>query len=282
VESILGAPVLGSVRFDSQAAKRPLVTALDSHHPRVEAFRVLRTNLQFVDVDQPSKVYAVSSSIPEEGKTTTAANLAITLAQTGARVVLVETDLRRPKISEYLRAEGAVGLTTVLIGLIDLADAVQHFGDDGLQVITSGANPPNPAELLQSRGMSDVIAKLRQAYDIVLLDAPPLLPVTDAALVGVQADGVLLVVRHGVTTRAQLREAHDRLANVGARVVGAVINRAPVRGSDSYGYSYGYGYGYGQSPSGGRPVTAPAVTESAGQHRTNAVGSTASGTTTDA
>jgi len=248
VEEIMGASVLGTVRFDPGAAKRPLITALDSHHPRVESFRVLRTNLQFVDVDSASKVYVVSSSLPEEGKTTTAANLAITLAQTGARVVLVETDLRRPKLADYLRLESAVGLTTVLIGRIDLADAVQHYGDDGLHVLTSGANPPNPAELLQSRGMGDVVARLRQHYEIVLLDAPPLLPVTDAALIASQADGVLVVVRHGSTSRDQLSEARDRLQAVGARVVGAVVNRSPVRGGDAYGYGYGYGYGYAPEP----------------------------------
>ncbi|MDQ3664605.1 MAG: polysaccharide biosynthesis tyrosine autokinase, partial [Actinomycetota bacterium] len=248
VEEVLGASVLGTVRFDSGAEKRPLITELDSHHQRVEAFRVLRTNLQFVDVDSPSRVYVVSSSLPDEGKTTTASNLAIMLAQAGLRVCLVETDLRRPKLSDYLRVESAVGLTTVLIGRIDLADAVQHYGDDGLHVLTSGANPPNPAELLQSRGMSDVVTRLRQHYDIVLLDAPPLLPVTDAALLGAQADGVLVVVRHGSTSRDQLREAGDRLTAVGARVIGAVLNRAPTRGGDAYGYGYGYGYGYRPEP----------------------------------
>ena len=248
VEEILGASVLGTVRFDAGAQKRPLITSLDSHHQRVESFRVLRTNLQFVDVDSPSRVYVVSSSLPEEGKTTTAANLAIMLAQAGLRVCLVETDLRRPKISEYLRVEAAVGLTTVLIGRIDLADAVQHYGDDGLHILTSGATPPNPAELLQSRGMSDVVTRLRRHYDIVLLDAPPLLPVTDAALLGAQADGVLIVVRHGSTSRDQLREAGDRLSAVGARVIGAVLNRAPTRGGDAYGYGYGYGYGYRPEP----------------------------------
>ena len=244
VEEILGASVLGSVRYDPQASKRPLITALDTHHPRSEAFRVLRTNLQFVDAGSPSKVYVISSSMPDEGKTTTAANLAITLAQTGARVALVETDLRRPKLSEYLRLEEAVGLTTVLIGRIDLVDAVQHWGNEGLHVLTSGATPPNPAELLQSRGMRDIVSRLRQHYDIVLLDAPPLLPVTDAALLSAIADGVLVVARHGTTSRDQLREAADRLTAVGARIIGAVINRAPERGGDAYGYGYGYGYGY--------------------------------------
>ena len=242
VAEILDASVLGSIRFDPGAVRRPLITELDSHNPRVEAFRVLRTNLQFVDVDSPSRVYVVTSSLPEEGKTTTATNLAITLAQAGQRVALVEADMRRPRISEYLRLENAVGLTTTLIGRVDLADAVQQWGDEGLHVLTSGTTPPNPAELLQSRAMHDVVARLRAAYDIVLLDSPPLLPVTDAALLSTVSDGVLIVVRHGVTTRDQLRESVSRLTNVGGRIIGAIVNRAPERGSDKYGYGYGYGY----------------------------------------
>ncbi len=141
------APVLGSVRFDAQAVKRPLVTDLDSHAPRVEAFRVLRTNLQFVRIDKASKVIVITSSVPEEGKTTTAVNLAITLAQSGQRVCLLEADLRRPKVAEYLRMEGAVGLTTVLIGRATIDEALQPWGDQKLGVLTSGAIPPNPAEL---------------------------------------------------------------------------------------------------------------------------------------
>ena len=144
VTEILDASVLGSIRFDSAALKQPLITGIDSHSPRVEAFRVLRTNLQFVDVDSPSRVYVITSSLPEEGKTTTATNLAITLAQAGQRVALVEADLRRPKVAEYLRLESAVGLTTTLIGRVELADAVQQWGDEGLHVLTSGATPAEP------------------------------------------------------------------------------------------------------------------------------------------
>ncbi len=242
VAEILNASVLGSIRFDPGALKSPLIYELDSHSRRVEAFRVLRTNLQFVDVDSPSRVYVVTSSVPEEGKSTTAANLAITLAQAGQRVALVEADLRRPKIAEYLRLESAVGLTTALIGRIDLAEAVQQWGDDGMHVLTSGANPPNPAELLQSRAMRDVVQRLRQHYDIVLLDSPPLLPVTDASLLSAVSDGVLIVVRHGRTSRDQLRESVDRITSVGGRIIGGIVNRSPERGTDGYGYGYGYGY----------------------------------------
>lgn len=239
---VAGAAVLGTIQFDSKAPKRPLVTNLDSHSPRVEAFRSLRTNLQFVDVDRLSKVFVVTSAVPSEGKSTTAINLAITLAQAEQRVLLLEADLRRPRVSEYLRLEPTVGLTTVLIGRIGIEDALQQWGDSGLEVITSGSIPPNPAELLQSQAMQDVVQKLRDRYDVIVIDAPPLLPVTDAALLAAQADGAIVVVRYGKTTRDQVLHAVDRLNAVDARVLGCVLNMTPDRGGGGYGYGYGYGY----------------------------------------
>jgi receptor protein-tyrosine kinase len=238
-----GAAVLGHIGFDSGAAKKPLVTALASHAPRVEAFRVLRTNLQFVDVDHDSKVFVVTSSVPEEGKTTTATNLAITLAQTGKRVLLIEADLRRPKIADILRLETSVGLTTVLVGRIALEDAIQEFAEvPNLSVLTSGAIPPNPAELLQSQTMAEVLTQLRRSFDVVIVDAPPLLPVTDAALLAAQSDGALLVIRHGKTTKDQVRNSMERLAAVDGRALGVVLNMVPQRRSSGYGEGYGYGY----------------------------------------
>lgn len=248
VTELTDAPVLGGVQYDSNAARRPLVTDLDSHAPRVEAFRVLRTNLQFVRIDRSSKVIVITSSLPGEGKTTTAVNLAITLAQAGQRTCLLEADLRRPKVAEYLRLEGAVGLTTVLIGRTPLAEALQPWGEQDLAVLTSGTIPPNPAELVQSHEMRLVIDELRTRFDVIIVDAPPLLPVTDAALLAAEADGAVLVVRHGTTTREQLRGAAERLQAVGGRVVGAVLSMTSARRGDRYGYGYGYGYGYAPQP----------------------------------
>jgi receptor protein-tyrosine kinase len=245
LEDLIDAPVLGSISYDNDAVRNPLINDLGTYAPRVEGFRVLRTNLQFIDPDQQRKVFVITSSLPEEGKTTTATNLALALAEGGERVALVEADLRRPKISEYLNLEGSVGLTTVLVGRVPLHDAMQQAGPHvGLDVLSSGRTPPNPAELLKSHSMSAVLKELRADYDIVLIDAPPLLPVTDAALLASQADGAILVVRHGKTTADQVRAAAERLTSVGAEPAGVIFNMTPAKGSGQYGYGYGYGYGY--------------------------------------
>ncbi|MFC5676791.1 polysaccharide biosynthesis tyrosine autokinase [Aeromicrobium endophyticum] len=240
LEALVPAPILGAISYDTAAVDTPLITELDTYAPRAEAFRVLRTNLQFIDPDAHHKVFVVTSSLPGEGKTTTAANLALALAEGGEKVVLVEGDLRRPKVAEYLRLESAVGLTTVLIGKLSLEDAIQSTANEDLAVLTSGSTPPNPAELLKSGAMASLIASLRETYDIVLIDAPPLLPVTDGALLAAQADGALLVVRHGKTTTDQVTLAVERLEAVGASPVGIIFNMTPAKGGGGYGYGYGY------------------------------------------
>ena len=240
---VTGLALLGGIQYDSKAGKNPLITSLDSHAPRLESFRMLRTNLQFLDVDEPPKVFVVTSAVPGEGKSTTAINLALTLAKASQKVLLIEADLRRPRVSTYLRLEPTVGLTTVLVGAIDVDSAIQPYRETGLDVVTSGTVPPNPAELLQSQTMQTTLDKLRGRYDLIIIDAPPLLPVTDAAVLATQADGAILVVRHGKTSREQVSEASKRLESVDAKAFGAVLNMVPARG-DSYGYGYGYGYGY--------------------------------------
>lgn len=243
LEELVGAPVLGAMAYDRAAANTPLITSLGTHHPRFEAVRILRTNLQFLDVDRDHKVITITSSLAGEGKSTTACNLAIALAQTGTRVVLVEGDLRRPRVSEYLSIEKSVGLTTVLVGRVALDAALQQAGTPGLDVLTSGALPPNPSEILQTKAMTALIAELRHRYEVVLIDAPPLLPVTDASLLASISDGAILVVKHGSTGREQIRTATDRLQAVGARLLGTVLSMSPQRELSRYGYGYGYGYG---------------------------------------
>jgi capsular exopolysaccharide synthesis family protein len=241
VRGITDAPTLGAIVLDSQANKTPLITQIPPHSPRAESFRVLRTNLQFVDVDKKQKVFVVTSAVPGEGKTSTATNLALSLAQGGSKTLLIECDLRRPKAASRLGYDAGVGVTTVLVGKVKLEDALQHDDESNLSFLAAGPVPPNPAELLQSRAMTDLLNATRSQYDVVILDAPPLLPVTDAALLAVKADGAILVISHGKVTREQVRHSIERLDQVDAHLVGLVLNRVPAKGG---GYGYGYGYGY--------------------------------------
>jgi capsular exopolysaccharide synthesis family protein len=244
LQKLTGSSALGVIAYDSQAQKNPLVSQVDSRTGRGEAFRTLRTNLRFVDVDHPPGVVVVTSSIASEGKSTTACNLAITLASAGVRVILVEADLRRPRVAEYMGIEGAVGLTDVLIGRAQLDDVLQPWGTAPLSVLTSGALPPNPSELLSSAQMNEIIGTLRSRADIVLIDAPPLLPVTDAAVLARECDGAIIVVRQGRTSREQVTRAVDALRSVDARVLGTVLNMAPSGKANGYGYGYGYASEY--------------------------------------
>lgn len=238
LSGISGSPGLGVIAYDPNAKAQPLIVAIAPRSPRAEAFRSLRTNLQFVDVDSPRKAITVTSSIPAEGKTTTAVNLAIALASADIRVLLLEADLRRPKVAEYLGLVRDVGLTNLLIGSAQLDDVVQYFGNTGLQVIASGPTPPNPSELLQSQAMHDLLDELRARADIVLIDSPPLLPVTDAAILASLSDGAILVTRYSHTKTDQVRRAVATLEQVGGKVLGSVLTMTPFKGRAAYHYQY--------------------------------------------
>lgn len=244
IQKLTGSSALGIIAYDGQAQKNPLVSQVDSRTGRGEAFRTLRTNLRFVDVDNPPQTVVITSSVASEGKSTTACNLAIALASAGVRVILVEGDLRRPRVADYMGLDGAVGLTDVLIGRAALDVVLQPWGNSTLSVLASGPLPPNPSELLGSAQMGDLRKAMQRRADIVLIDAPPLLPVTDAAVLGRECDGALVVVRHGKTTREQFTRSLDALSSVGARVLGTVLNMAPTGGTHGYGYGYGYSSEY--------------------------------------
>ena len=158
--------------------------------------------------------------MPGEGKTSTASNIALGLQTAGQRTLLVDADLRRPQLASLFRLEGSVGLTSILLGRIGLDEAVQIHNESGLAVLTSGTLPPNPAELLQSHAMKQLLEAARLEYDSIIIDGPPLLPVTDAALIAAQADGAVIVVRQGKTTRDQFSHSLERLKGVGARPLG--------------------------------------------------------------
>ena len=242
VEQITDAPILGGIVFDPKALERPLIVHVDPRSPRAESFRTFRTNLQFLDVGRTDRSFVITSSIESEGKSTTAANLAITLADAGARVLLVDADLRRPKIAEYMGIEGAVGLTDVLIGRAELKDVIQPWGRASLFVLPAGRVPPNPSELLGSVRMTHFIAEFNRAFDVVIFDTPPLLPFTDAAILAKNVGGAIVVVAAGRTHKGQLGGAVSALGNVGVPISGMVLTMLPTRGPDAYGYGrYGYG-----------------------------------------
>ncbi|MEV1203829.1 polysaccharide biosynthesis tyrosine autokinase [Microbispora rosea] len=236
--------VLGLIGYERDARRHPLVLRDQGRSVRAEAFRSLRTNLQFIGVDRQPKSLVVTSCLPGEGKSSTSVNLAITMAQAGWRVVLVDADLRRPSVPHYLGIEGGTGLTDVLIERARLHEVIQTWGQPGLSVLPSGRIPPNPSELLGSRVMRSVLAQLTEEYDMVIVDAPPLLPVTDAAALGAICDGALLVVRHGKTRNEQVLRAGELLSSINARLVGTVLNFVPAK----HGSYYGYGYGYEADP----------------------------------
>ena len=236
----VGAPALGLIGWDGDAKKFPLPVQTKPQSAHAESFRQLRTNLQFVDIDQNTKTFVITSALPSEGKTRTATNLALVLAQAGQRVILLEADLRRPRVNKYLGLVEEVGVTTVLLGQISLTEALQQYGDLPLQVLSSGKLPPNPSELLASERMQQLLAELRDLADVIIIDAPPLLPVTDAAILAREADGALLVVRHGKTTFDQVDRSMDNLRLAGGRLLGTIVNMTPARGSSAYAYAYSY------------------------------------------
>ncbi len=181
-----------------------------------EAFRKLRTNLQFLAVDNPPRVIVVTSSMPNEGKTTTAINIALALAEAEHNVVLVDGDMRRPMLDKYLDLVGPVGFSTVLSGAASLSDVLQKTKFPGLTVLTSGAVPPNPSELLGSLAAQKMLSEMRASFDYVIVDSSPLLAVTDAAILAANSDGVLIMARFGQTKREQLAHAVGTLEDVGA------------------------------------------------------------------
>ncbi|RKN15336.1 polysaccharide biosynthesis tyrosine autokinase [Micromonospora musae] len=231
-----GSPLLGEIPFETGARSAPLIVGEAANSSRAEAIRKLRTNLRFVDVHEPARVIAVTSALQGEGKTTLSCNLAIALAEAGWRVLLVDADLRRPKVDDYLGIDAGVGLTDVLVGDVQVGDVVQRWGDKSLLVLPSGSAPPNPSELLGSKAMADLLLALRESADIVIIDTAPLLAVTDGVVVAVQADGALLVSQQGRTSRTQVAAASRALHAVSVRLLGCVLNMAKMPKAEAYQY----------------------------------------------
>ncbi len=209
-----------------------------SKAPAAEAYKTLRTNIQFSSLDKQLKVLMVTSASQSEGKSTTAANLAITIAQSDKRVLLIDSDLRRPHIHKALSLLNVKGLTNVLVQSIDYKDICNTVGVKNLEVLTSGPKPPNPSELIGTARMESLITTVASEYDTVIIDAPPVLPVTDAAVLSRLVDGVILVVEYGSTSYEMAQEAKDDLERVGANIIGAVLNRYPIEKKVRYNYEY--------------------------------------------
>ncbi|MBX7253640.1 MAG: CpsD/CapB family tyrosine-protein kinase [Candidatus Promineofilum sp.] len=203
-----------------------LVTITDPRSPAAEAYRTLRTNLSFYSLDQPIHTLVVTSPAAGEGKSTAIANLAVTMAQSGRRTILVDCDLRRPSLHELFGLPMAPGLTN--LALEEVAEPpLQATSIDNLWLLSSGPTPPNPADLLGGRRMEELLAKLAAQADIVLLDAPPVVAAADAAILGAKADGVLLIIQAGRTRRDQSERARELLEQAKARIVGVALTNAP-------------------------------------------------------
>jgi polysaccharide biosynthesis transport protein len=241
-----GATVLAAVPMVNSWKKRdkPLVVSLARPmSPAAEAYRSLRTSLQFARQERDLHTILVTSPAAAEGKTSTLSNLGAMFAQAGQRVVLVSCDLRKPRLGEFFGLDERLGLTTAILGEQSVEDLIQPVpGDDNLWLLGSGQMPPNPAELLNGRRIQEVFKTLRGLFDLVLIDSPPVLPVTDAVVLAKDVDATLLIVAAGQTSRGSLQRAAEKLAQVNARVVGLVLNETS-RQAGGYGYGYQYGYG---------------------------------------
>jgi non-specific protein-tyrosine kinase len=238
VERVAGLTTLGLVaRFGRRRSRQP-VSAYGSRSPAAEAYRAIRTSVQFATMDRLGQVLLVTSPNAGDGKSTTAANLAVTMASAGKRVVLVDGDLRRPSLHQIFNLENRVGLTSALLSGNGARSCIQPSGFDSLSVLTSGPLPPNPSELLSSSRMRDLMEAMRRETDAVIMDSPPALVVTDATLLAALADGTVLVAEAGRTRSAALRQAVDGLSRATDRLLGVVLNKAGRRAAPGYRHYY--------------------------------------------
>ncbi len=209
---------------DVASSPEKLITRSNPRSPVAEAYRQLRTNIQFSSLDRPIKTLLITSTHPEEGKSTILANLATTFAQTGSRTILVDCDLRRPTLHRVFGVRNGVGLTSVILDPTMREFPYQECGVPNLRLLCSGPLPPNPSELLGSRRMAEVIEQLKTEADYVLFDSPPVVVVTDAAVLASKVDGVMMVIYAGRTKRELAKKAKALLDKVNANIIGVVLN----------------------------------------------------------
>ena len=225
-----------------------LITAVHPKSVISEQFRTIRTNINFMAIDKPIKTLAFTSANVSEGKSTVTDNIAVVFAQNGKRVLLVDADLRRPTLSRSFNVDGQQGLTTILTSqeqTLDFSQIIKLSGIKNLDVLPSGPIPPNPAELLSSQRMQAFMKAVKNNYDLVILDVPPMLEVTDTQVLSHSLDAVILVIRQGITQKMAARRSVELLKMAHANLLGYVMNDADAGEGAGYGYGYGYGYYYG-------------------------------------
>jgi len=218
-----------------------LITHEQTKSPVSEAYRTLRTNVQFTSVDTTTKKIMITSSGPREGKSTTAANLAVSIAQSGKSVLIIDADLRNPTQHKLFELSNLEGLSSFLVQDQDSQVFIKETAIPGVSVLTGGPIPPNPAELVGSKRMKKLIEDVSERFDVVLLDTPPIIAVTDAAILAQEVDGVILVLASGEVNKDYAQRAKEQLDKVGAKILGAVLNKADMKTSDYYYYYYYHG-----------------------------------------
>lgn len=222
----------------STSNKRPIITDSNPKSPISEAYRTLRTNIDFSSIDEELKVIMLTSAGPSEGKSTTATNLAVVYAQSERKVLIIDSDLRKPTMHHTFNKSNRIGLTNVLAGRNTLSDAIVETDIPNLDVLPSGPIPPNPSEILSSKRMTAVLEELKEQYDMVVIDTPPALAVADAQIMATKCDGVILVIHSGTTKRDAVVKMKANMDHVKARVIGAVLNNVDRKSGEGYYYYY--------------------------------------------
>ncbi|MGN1401827.1 MAG: CpsD/CapB family tyrosine-protein kinase [Bacillus sp. (in: firmicutes)] len=213
-----------------------LIVKNNPKSPISEQYRTIRTNVEFLEIDKEMQVLMVSSTKPGEGKSLTVSNLGAAFAQQGKKVLLIDADLRKPTLHRYFDANHSVGLTNVLVKQTGLLEVAEHTGEDKLFILTSGPIPPNPAELLGTKTMQELIGQAREEFDVIIFDTPPLLAVSDAKIIAKYSDGVILVIASGMTEAEQAKKAKDIIESTGTPLLGTVLNKKKEKTDMSYGY----------------------------------------------
>ncbi|WP_214803668.1 CpsD/CapB family tyrosine-protein kinase [Exiguobacterium sp. ERU656] len=219
---------------------RNLITVTQPKSPIAEQYRTIRTNIEFMAVDKEIQVILITSATQSEGKSTTSSNLAVAYAQQGKKVLIIDTDMRRPTVHYTFKVANGLGLSSLLTRQAELEKAVLPTKVDNLSILTAGPIPPNPAELLSSRSMENLMLQLREEYDVIILDAPPLLQVADSRITSKLTDGVVLVVGCTTSDRQRVLKAKEQLELAEAKILGVVLNRRELTDDSAYQYYYSY------------------------------------------